>query len=100
MTDEKIISFARMIRDGGHWNQLDLISFARMIATYLSYDSIHSCGPDCDRPACANVRRVVEAEREECAKVCEETTAAWTQHIYNEGCMDCAKAIRARGKHE
>jgi len=40
---------------------------------------------------------VAAAEREACAKVCEETTAAWTQYLYNEGCMDCAKAIRARG---
>lgn len=38
------------------------------------------------------------AEREACAKVCEETTAAWTQYLYNEGCIDCAKAIRARGE--
>ena len=35
-------------------------------------------------------------EIEACAKVCEETTAAWTQHLYNSGCMDCAAAIRAR----
>jgi len=41
---------------------------------------------------------VAAAEREACAKVCEETTAAWTQYLYNEGCMDCAKAIRATGK--
>ena len=40
----------------------------------------------------------VIAEREACAKVCMETTAAWTQHLYNSGCMDCAKAIRARGE--
>ena len=41
---------------------------------------------------------VAAAEREECAKVCEETTAAWTEHLYNEGSMDCAAAIRARGQ--
>ncbi len=41
---------------------------------------------------------VAAAEREECAEVCEETTAAWTQYLYNEGCIDCAKAIRARGE--
>ena len=41
---------------------------------------------------------VASAEREKCAKVCEETTASWTQHLYNEGCIDCAKAIRARGQ--
>ena len=36
-------------------------------------------------------------EREACAKVCEDTTAAWTQPVYNGACMDCAVAIRARG---
>ena len=40
--------------------------------------------------------RMLAAEREACAKVCEETTAAWTQHVYNSACMDCAAAIRAR----
>lgn len=43
-------------------------------------------------------RWAVAAEREACAKVCEETTAAWTQHLYNSGCVDCAVAIRARGQ--
>jgi hypothetical protein len=41
---------------------------------------------------------IAAEEREECAKVCEETTAAWTQYLYNQGCIDCAKAIRARGE--
>lgn len=92
MTDEKIISFARMIRDGGHWHQLDLISFARMIETHLSYASIHSCGPDCDRPACVNVRRVVEAEREACAKAVE----VFDKTFQTGGVI--AHAIRARGQ--
>ena len=39
---------------------------------------------------------VAEKEREECAKVCDETTASWTQHTYNSACNDCAAAIRAR----
>lgn len=39
---------------------------------------------------------IAAAEREACAKVCEETTASWTQHLYNSGCMDCAAAIRDR----
>jgi uncharacterized coiled-coil protein SlyX len=38
----------------------------------------------------------VLAEREACARLCESTTASWTQHLYNEGCMDCAKAIRGQ----
>jgi len=41
---------------------------------------------------------VAAAEREACAKVCEETTAAWTQQVYNGACMDCAAAIRSRGE--
>jgi hypothetical protein len=41
---------------------------------------------------------VAQHEREACAKICEETTASWTQHLYNEGCIDCAKAIRAKGQ--
>jgi hypothetical protein len=41
---------------------------------------------------------VAAAEREACAKLCEETTASWTQHLYNAGCVDCAAAIRARGE--
>jgi hypothetical protein len=44
------------------------------------------------------IAALLAAEREACAKLCEETTAAWTQHLYNEGCIDCAKVIRARGK--
>lgn len=43
------------------------------------------------------LRQAVLAEREACAALCEEMTASWTQWQYNEGCMDCAKAIRARG---
>ena len=44
------------------------------------------------------IRWAMAQEREACAKVCEETTASWTQYLYNEGCIDCAKAIRARGQ--
>ena len=40
----------------------------------------------------------IRNEHETCAKVCEETTASWTQDLYNSGCMDCAAAIRARGE--
>lgn len=45
----------------------------------------------------ALIPAAVAAEREACAKVCEETTASWTEHTYNSACIDCAVAIRARG---
>ena len=41
---------------------------------------------------------VAAHEREACAMVAEEKTIAWTEYDYNSACMDCAKAIRARGK--
>ena len=50
----------------------------------------------------ADVRNLVAiavaAEREACALVCEQVTAAWSEIEYNEACIDCAKAIRARGE--
>ena len=45
MTRDDIIKMARQVRDGGHWNQLDLINFAALVAA---------------------------AEREACAKVCDD----------------------------
>jgi len=46
----------------------------------------------------AEIRKAVEAEREACAKVCDELSA---KHTW-EGCYanECAEAIRARGTHE
>ena len=52
------------------WHMIDeaLARFAALVAAAererLKWNGIHSCGPDCDRPACVNVRKAVEAERE------------------------------------
>lgn len=43
---------------------------------------------------------IAAAEREACAKLCEATTGAWTETVYNGACMACAAAIRARGESE
>jgi hypothetical protein len=57
---------------------------------------VHSCGPTCKRYACVAMREAVEAEREACAKECDELH--WTWHMGdNSGPKDCAAAIRARG---
>jgi len=62
---------------------------------------IHSCGPTCKRYACVAMREAVEAEREACAKVCEELPAPdiysdTDKSMWDVTCMDCAAAIRAR----
>jgi hypothetical protein len=65
-----------------------LYRFAKLIEQHLSYDSIHTCHDECQRPACVAVREAVKAEREACARVCDE----YAQARY------AAEAIRARGE--
>lgn len=54
MTRDDIIRMARAVRDGGHWNQLDLINFAALVAAH---------------------------EREACAKVAEKMLRYYTQAV-------------------
>ena len=62
-------------------------------------DDIHTCHADCQRPACVAIREAVAAEREACAKVCDER-AATAPIGSDEQCEaeDCAAAIRAKGQ--
>jgi hypothetical protein len=61
---------------------------------------IHSCGPTCQRYACVAIREAVEAEREACAKVCDDLYRAWVStdndDINPPDALDCKIAIRAR----
>ncbi len=52
-------------------------------------DDIHTCHHECQRPICVAVREAVAAEREACAKVCEDSVEYAGDTL--------AKAIRARG---
>ena len=69
-------------------------------------DNIHTCSYSCERPACIKAQRdelaqrllelvaeAVAAEREACAKVCEDTAL-----MPDAGPLYCAAAIRARGQ--
>lgn len=66
----------------------------------LDYD-VHSCSHLCTRPMCVAVREAVQAEREECAVICEtlwntpENGMATEEQYYGD---KCANAIRARGQ--
>jgi hypothetical protein len=57
---------------------------------------IHSCGPTCKRYACVAMREAVEAEREACAKVCDELDAEYEAVCQMTSVM-CGQAIRNRG---
>ena len=58
---------------------------------------VHSCGPTCTKVACVAMREAVEAEREACAKVCEELPFVGEFRQWERATLkDCATAIRAR----
>jgi hypothetical protein len=65
----------------------------------IKWDSIHTCNPHCDRPACVAVRRAREDEREMCAKVAEDmgNIDGNMNKTWRNGCFDVAFAIRERG---
>jgi len=96
MNQYSILKMAResgLLRGGDGWTMphrwgiTELEQFAKAIENHLSYDSIHTCHDECQRPACVAVREAVKAEREECAKRLEAV-----------GCDHCAANIRARGE--
>jgi hypothetical protein len=66
----------------------NILTFFARIQQHLSYDGIHTCHDECQRPVCVAIREAVEREREECAKVCDE----YAQARY------AAESIRARGQ--
>ena len=104
MNRDDVISMAR--EAGFHWHYVEgkveeLERFAALVVAAererLKWDGLHSCHPECDRPACVHTRKAVEAEREACAKVCEEYQDAVDRHKWPSG-YECATAIRARGQ--
>jgi hypothetical protein len=87
-----------------YWRIADehrLKRFAALIAAAereaIKWNSIHSCHADCQNPACVIVREAVAAEREKCAKVCEDIDKEYDgQDVL---ATWCAAAIRARGSN-
>jgi len=84
-------------RDGDYTEELK--AFEALVradeAAKYTWD-VHSCGPTCTKAACVAMREAVEAEREACAKVCEERTDPLG--YANLTAEACAAAIRARGE--
>ena len=71
---------------------LRLERFAALIEKHLSYDGIHTCSDECQRPACVVVRKAVEREREACALAVEQAG------IDGYGTLAAAAMIRKRGE--
>jgi hypothetical protein len=115
MNREDIIRMAHKARLAEHmypyqlWSASDdaLERFAALVAAAereaIKWNSIHSCHTDCQNPACVIVREAVAAEREACAKVCEDLLAdefitRTEATVWDVATLDCAAAIRARGQ--
>jgi hypothetical protein len=72
--------------------------FVELHRDYLLSTEIHTCHVDCQRFACVQTRKAVEAEREACAQVCEARYMGDNNREDMEA-KRCASAIRARGNH-
>ncbi len=94
MTRDEILSMAREagIAPLNAVYATVLERFAALVRDYLLSTSVHSCHAGCQRFACVQTRRAVEAEREACAKVIDDfgPTLANGEML--------AAAIRARGQ--
>jgi len=78
------------------WGEEWVLRFAESVAAAererLSYDGIHTCHAECQRPACVAVRQAVEREREACALAVEQAG------IDGYGTLAAAAMIRKRGE--
>jgi hypothetical protein len=80
MNQYSILKMAReagLLRGGDGWTMphrwgiTELERFAALIEQYLSYDGIHTCHAECQRPACVAVREEVKAELDRCILMLE-----------------------------
>jgi hypothetical protein len=89
MTREDIIRIYNQVSDelcgGKEWAltgvEEPLQRFAALVIAHREAQSIHTCGPDCQKPLCVNRRReiaeAVEAEREACKQIAKEQAAQY-----------------------
>jgi len=73
--------------------------FVELHRDYLLSTEIHSCHADCQRFACVQTRRAVEAVREACAVIAETPVSGEQDDITMQAKDRVAAAIRARGSN-
>ena len=113
MTREDIIRMAREASDpdkvdpfhNGFWvlTQEELERFAALVAAAEREAMIEQGWRQCAKDQrttqfCGMVEQAVLAEREACAKVCEENADDDTEGEWDSACISCANHIRARGQ--
>jgi hypothetical protein len=92
---------AGLLRGGDGWTEphrwgiTELERFANLIEQHLSYDGIHTCHAECQRPACVAVREAVKAEREACAQLIENYALQYDEPVW---ALKLTAAIQSRGE--
>jgi sirohydrochlorin ferrochelatase len=108
----KMAREAGLLRGGDGWTEphrwgvTEIERFASLIEQHLSYDGIHTCHAECQRPACVAMREAVKAEREACAQLCDEYVVpvsiegAHPDYLIGKqmALQQAAQAIRERGE--
>jgi hypothetical protein len=104
MNQYSILKMAReagLLRAGDGWTEphrwgiTELERFAALIEQHLSYDSIHTCHDECQRPACVAVREAVKAEREACTQLVENYALQYDEPVW---ALKLTAAIQSRGE--
>jgi hypothetical protein len=104
MNRDDILKMAReagLLRGGDGWTMphrwgiTELERFAALIEQHLSYDGIHTCHAECQRPACVAVREAVKAEREACAQLIENYALQYDEPVW---ALKLTAAIQSRGE--
>ena len=110
MNKDDIIKMAREAQmspsaEGLYWTATpsDLERFAALIAAAEREAMIEQGWRQCAKGQrttqfCGMVEQAVLAEREACAKVCEENADDDTEGEWDSACISCADHIRARGQ--
>jgi hypothetical protein len=120
MNQYSILKMAResgLLRGGDGWTMphrwgiTEIERFAALIEQHLSYDSIHTCHAECQRPACVAVREAVKAEREQIKQSIRHSLGVGTKTIQSRvyfgseevsmvkmPIAEVSAAIRARGE--
>jgi hypothetical protein len=107
-TQEQIIAWAREVwgdDSGKPWSEAALLHITQLATLAyeagqesMKWDGIHSCHPDCQRPACVHTRKTYQEGYEAGRKDENETCAVMTNILQKSGVSEehLADAIRAR----
>ena len=108
MTRDDIIRMAREVwgdDSGKPWSEAALLHITQLATLAyeagqesMKWDGIHSCHPDCQRPACVHTRKTYQEGYEAGRKDENEAAIEDARTVGGEAGAEMEKLIRARGQ--